>query len=98
VIPRVCTCGAAVEPEGVDGDVVGLPESEVLERIAKPAGFSFVEAVRLLRAIAGAGKDDADAMIAWLVREQHRLMRVAAEKSAARAAAIARAERAVGER
>jgi hypothetical protein len=83
---RVCTCGASV----VEGEVVGLPEGPLLHRVATRAGFSFVAAVRLLRAIAGADKEDSDRIIAWLVREQHRLLTVAKDKSDARAAAIAR--------
>lgn len=76
-----------------DGELVDLAVHQVLDRIAKSARVSTTDAVRLLRAIASAPVDDGDEVVGWVVREQHRLLRAAEEKRAARVAAVAEVRR-----
>src|SRR5689334_8132986 len=93
-----CTCGAADSIDDVDTGIIGLPESQLLEGLAKSARLSVADVTRVMFALAHAEQETGNALIAWVRREQLRALRRAKEKSDEKAAAIARAERAAGER
>jgi hypothetical protein len=69
-------------------NVIGLPESSVLARLAEQSGVSFANATRLLRAIARADDETTESILAWIASERMRAAQAAKEKADARTSAI----------
>lgn len=94
--PLLCTCGA-IDPADVDTGIVGLPESPLVDQLARALRMDPAIVRRVIfgvpHVLGALSKENAEALIAYQQRELIAVLKRLQEKADARQAAIAAAGR-----